>query len=255
MSSFGWDQMATWWDEKMGDEGDLWHRTLIDPTLLWLVGEVRGMRVLDLCCGNGYLSRRFARQGATVVSVDTNVPLIERAYEREKQEPLGITYYVADASHLDMLQDSVFDLIVCNMALMDIENAMGAIQEVARVLQSQGRFVASLSHPCFDKVNASGWVIEYMYPTTTIWRKMSRYREVSVADLPWKNVPDGVVYTHSYHRPLSWYFRTLRSAGLVVASLEEPEPTNELLATPNQGAWIAEIPLHCVIEAWKVKRE
>ncbi len=255
MSSFGWDQMATWWDEKMGDEGDLWHRTLIDPTLLWLVGEVRGMRVLDLCCGNGYLSRRFARQGATVVSVDTNVPLIERAYEREKQEPLGITYYVADASHLDMLQDSVFDLIVCNMALMDIENAMGAIQEVARVLQPQGRFVASLSHPCFDKVNASGWDIEYMYPTITVWRKMSRYREVSVADLPWKNVPDRVVYTHSYHRPLSWYFRTLRSAGLVVAFLEEPEPTDELLANSNQGAWIAEIPLHCVIEAWKVKRE
>lgn len=255
MSSFGWSQMTEWWDEKIGDEGDLWHRALIDPVLLRLVGEVKGMRLLDLCCGNGYLSRRFARQGASVIAVDSNAPLIERASQKETQEPLGISYHVADAAHLEMLQDSTFDLVVCNMALMDIEHAAEAIQEVARVLQQQGRFVASLSHPCFDKLDTSGWVIERIYPTTTIWRKMSHYRDIAVADLPWMRVLDKVVYTQSYHRPLSWYFRTLRASGLVVASFEEPEPTDEFLANDTQGPWIAEIPLHCVIEAWKMKRE
>ncbi len=34
MSTFGWDQMTDWWDENIGDEGDLWHRALIDPPLL-----------------------------------------------------------------------------------------------------------------------------------------------------------------------------------------------------------------------------
>ena len=57
----------------------------------------------------------------------------------------------------------------------------------------------------------------------------------------------------SYHRPLSWYFRTLRASGMVVAALEEPEPTEELLENSEQGPWIAEIPLHCVIEAWKIE--
>ena len=252
MSTFGWDQMTDWWDANIGDEGDLWHRTLIDPPLLHLVGEVSGMRLLDLACGNGYLSRRFARQGATVTAVDANAPLIERARAREAQEPLGITYHVADAAHLWMLEDGAFDLVVCNMALMDIENAAGAIQEVARVLRSKGRFVASLSHPCFDKVDTSGWEIEHIYPKTTIWRKMSNYREIAVADLPWQRVPGQIVYTRAYHRPLSWYFRTLRAAGLVVAAFEEPEPTEEFLAASSQGPWIAQIPLHCVIEALKV---
>ncbi len=82
---------------------------------------------------------------------------------------------------------------------------------------------------------------------------MSRYREIAVDDLPWLRVPGNVVNTRAYHRPLSWYFRTLRASGLVVAALEEPEPTEELLANSEQGAWIAEIPLHCVIEAWKVR--
>jgi ubiquinone/menaquinone biosynthesis C-methylase UbiE len=160
MSSSGWDEMADWWDKQLGDEGDLWHRTLIDPPLLRLVGEVSGMRVLDLACGNGYLSRRFARQGAVVTGVDANAPIIERARAREAQESLGISYHVSDAARLEVLEDGSFDLVVSNMALMDIENAAGAIQEVSRVLRPKGRFVASLSHPCFDKVNTSGWDIE-----------------------------------------------------------------------------------------------
>lgn len=251
VSTFGWDEMTDWWDTRMGDEGDLWHRALIDPPLLRLVGDMAGSRLLDLACGNGYLSRRFARQGATVVGVDANAPLLERARAREAQEPLGITYHVGNAEHLPMLEDGTFDLVVCNMALMDIENAAGAIQEVARVLRPWGRFVASLSHPCFDKVDTSGWQIEYIYPLTTIWRKISRYREIAAADLPWELVPGQTVMTRAYHRPLSWYFRALRAAALVVAALEEPEPTEEL-ASSTQGPWIAEIPLHLVLEAWKI---
>jgi ubiquinone/menaquinone biosynthesis C-methylase UbiE len=255
MSAHGWDRMAEWWDKKIGDEGDLWHRTLIDPPLLRLAGDVAGLRVLDLACGNGYLSRRFARQGARVTGVDTNAPIIERARLREAREPLGITYQVGDAAQLGQLDDGAFDLVICNMALMDIEDAAGAIGEAARVLRHEGRFVASLSHPCFDKVNTSGWVIEQFYPETTIWRKMSRYREVAVDDLPWLQVLDQTIYTRAYHRPLSWYFRAFRAAGLAVTALEEPEPTEEFLAAESpQGPWIAEIPLHCVIEAWKAGR-
>jgi ubiquinone/menaquinone biosynthesis C-methylase UbiE len=251
MSTNGWDQMTDWWDEKLGDEGDLWHRTLIDPPLLQLVGQVSGVRLLDLACGNGYLSRRFARQGAIVTGLDANAPLIERIRRREVQEQLGITYHVADAARLDMLEDDTFDIVICNMALMDIEDAAGAIQEVARVLQPKGRFIASLSHPCFDKVDTSGWAIERFYPITTIWRKVSRYREIVSADLPWPTSGQ-VIYTRAYHRPLCWYFRTLRAAGLLVAAFEEPEPTDEFMASSEQGPWIAEIPLHCVIEAWKL---
>ena len=156
MTDNGWAQMAAYWDEQAGDAGDLWHRSLIDPPLLNLAGDTAGLRVLDLGCGNGYLSRRFARQGAIVTGVDASAPIIERAQAREAREPLGVTYHVVDAAHLDMLVDSSCDLVISNMALMDIEDATGTIQEVARILRPQGRFIFSMCHPCFDKVNTSG---------------------------------------------------------------------------------------------------
>ena len=120
------------------------------------------------------------------------------------------------------------------------------------MLRPRGRFVASLAHPCFDKMATSGWAIERIYPVTTVWRKMSRYREIAAAEVPWLRVSDRTVYTRAYHRPLSWYVRTLRAAGMLVAALEEPAPTDEFLAASEQGPWIAEIPLHCVFEAWKL---
>jgi hypothetical protein len=38
---------------------------------------------------------------------------------------------------------------------------------------------------------------------TTIWRKMSHYREIAMDELPWLEVHGQTVYTRSHHRPLS----------------------------------------------------
>jgi 2-polyprenyl-3-methyl-5-hydroxy-6-metoxy-1,4-benzoquinol methylase len=55
-----WDRMAAWWNEKRGEESDRWHRTLIDRVLERVLGDVGGLRVLEVACGNGYFARRMA---------------------------------------------------------------------------------------------------------------------------------------------------------------------------------------------------
>lgn len=249
-----WRNLAGWYDERLGDEGDLWHRTMLDPPLFAQIGEVAGQRVLDLSCGNGHNTRRLARLGAHVTGVDWSVTIIEHDQAREEREPLGIVYHAADAAWLDMLADGSFDLVVCQMALMDIPDAAAAMREVGRVLRPGGRFVALLMHPCFDVPGASGWVIERMGPDTTVWRKVSRYREPFAGQI-YLRVEGEIVYIPTYHRPLSWYMRALREAGMALTALEEPAPTAEFLAERADGAWMAEIPLHCLIEARKVALE
>ncbi len=248
-----WEDFAKWWDEKQGDEGDLWHRTLIDPTVLRVLGDISGKDTLDLGCGNGYFSRKLARLGAHVTSIDSSKSIIEIAREHEIRNPFGVTYYVADASNLSMLPDSNFDIILANMALDDIENTEGAIKECSRVLCERGRFVASISHPCFDMGNHSGWQIEKIGLDTRVWRKVdSSYRRVFEDTVEWRLSETERMQTRWYHRPLSWYVRTLHNAGFVITAMEEPEPNEEFIQNTNQP-WIEFVPVHCVFEACKLQ--
>jgi 2-polyprenyl-3-methyl-5-hydroxy-6-metoxy-1,4-benzoquinol methylase len=250
MTHNSWDNMAAWLDEKHGDTGDLWHRALIDPALLALIGDVNHQQVLEVACGNGYLSRRLARMGAQVTSVDASAALIERAQAHESQNPLGVVYHVSDATSLSMLDTESFDLVVCNMALMDMEDAASAIIEIARVLRPHGRFVASLEHPCFEHGPSTAWILERSASQPTIlWRKVSHYREIAPYTINWNTQQ---WQTMTYHRPLSWYMQALRTAGFALTALEEPVPQEEFLAGSPQGEWIAQIPLHIVFEARKI---
>jgi ubiquinone/menaquinone biosynthesis C-methylase UbiE len=251
----GWDRMAAWRDERSGEQGDLWHRALIDPSLLRVVGNVRGLRILEVACGNGYLARRFARAGAASVdAIDRSAPTIARARARERNDPAGVRFRRADASRLRGFADAAFDLVVANMALMDIEDAEGTVREVARVLAEEGRFVFSITHPCFDTDDRSMWVVERGIGSDgsysdKVWRKVRGYREESKRPIPWFVSPTRTVFTDAFHRTLSTYSRILRAAGLVISRMEEPSPLPEMLEVSPQGQYIAELPLHLVVEA------
>jgi SAM-dependent methyltransferase len=233
----------------------LWHRAIIDPSLLAVVGSVRDLRVLEIACGNGYLARRFAADGArAVVGVDASAPTIALARAREAADPRGVRFDVHDAAHLDDLPTAGFDLVVANMALMDIADARGAVREVGRVLDPAGRFVFSLCHPCFDTDDRSMWVVERAQTPNggfadTIWRKVSGYREETRRSIPWQVSATETVATDSYHRTLSTYSRYLREAGLAITRLEEPLPLPEALEGSPQGRFMTAIPLHLVVEA------
>lgn len=252
--TLGWEEIADYFDEKQGDDGDVWHRELINPTLFRVVGDVSGKRLLDLACGNGALCRHFARQGARVTGVDLAPTLLERARQRELASPLGVAYEVADAGDLGVCDAGSFDLVVCNMGVLDMtdETVVKAFKEVARVLTPEGRFVACTAHPCFEGDRTAAWVVEKVGRSTTVWRKVTRYREHYEIPNHWRLSDGSFLYTVSYHRPLSWYLRSLRDAGLAVTAFEENEPTEAFIQHDNEGPWIQQIPLHCVIEARKL---
>ncbi len=250
MAKEGWDDLAAWRDYRMGEHGDLWHRAIIDPTLLAVVGRVRGLRVLDLGCGNGYLTRRWAREGAVEsVGVDLSDANLRFARRREMRRPSGARFVGQDAARLKAFGDGSFDLVVAHMSLMDIEDAKGTVREVGRVLADRGRFVFSINHPCFDIDLQSMWVVEGDRLEITVFRKVSGYREEKVVRVPWKISEKETAYTLSYHRPLPTYLRYLRAAGLAVVRMEEPSPEPEAIRKSPQAPFLVEIPLHLVVEA------
>jgi ubiquinone/menaquinone biosynthesis C-methylase UbiE len=239
----------------MGEQGDLWHRAIIDPTLLAVVGTVRGRRVLDLGCGNGYLARRWATEGAAQsVGIDLSEASLRFARRREARRRSGAGFVRQDSADLASFGDDSFDLVVAHMSLMDIENAEGTIREVGRVLAPEGRFVFSINHPCFDIDSRSMWVVERQVYANTVFRKVAGYREERVVRVPWRISEKETAYTTSYHRPLPTYLRYLRKAGLAVVRMEEPYPGPEAIRKSPQAPFMREIPLHLVVEAVPLRR-
>jgi len=178
--------------------------------------------------------------------------MIRNAKAHDPGNSLGITYIRSDANDLSQLASGKFDVVFANMSLMDIEDASGAIREVGRVLKSGGRFVASISHPCFDNGSKSGWEIEKVSFETKVYRKIRGYRKPFADQIPWR-LPNGDKrYTVAFHRPLSWYARELHSSGLAITALEEPEGDEEFREKESDAAGFLEVPLHVVIEALKL---
>ena len=64
-----WNKLAAWWDDAY-QEGDLYHRTFLFPTITKWAAATKGMRILDIGCGNGALARLLAMAGANLVAVD-----------------------------------------------------------------------------------------------------------------------------------------------------------------------------------------
>lgn len=248
MSKREWASLADWFDESQGDDGDLWHRTLIFPGILKVIGKVRDRDILDVGCGNGSLARILARMGNRVTGVDGSPGIVEHAKAREAAKPLGASFFPTDAANLSMFEANSFDLVTSCMALMDMPDAAGAIKEMGRVVRRSGRCVMLFSHPCFDIPRASSWLNEWGFGhPETLSLRLVRYREVFSEWLRWSDKVDFEMLAH--HRPMSWYFRAIRDAGMAVTMLDEPEPTPEFLAQSESGAAVAKFPLHVVIEA------
>ncbi len=218
----GFEAIAEIWDERSGEDGDYFHNHLIYPSLLKVLGSVEGLDALDIGCGSGASSRLLARHGARVIGVDKSESLIKFAEQREERNPRGIEYLATDAADLSAFADARFDIVVANMALMDIARVAETIAESSRVLRSGGRLVATLFHPCFQPPNRSAWEIEIADKWRRISRKVWSYREVYEDRGPiFLDPPVEATY---YHRPLGWYVATLVEAGLLVDAIDEPVP-------------------------------
>ncbi|MFQ5821551.1 MAG: class I SAM-dependent methyltransferase, partial [Candidatus Heimdallarchaeota archaeon] len=152
-----WDTASLVWSDFIRKGKDYYRDELNNPATFKLIGEVRGQRVLDVACGEGYNTRILARKGAKVTGVDFSEKLIDLAKQEEAKEELGISYHVMDATDLNKeLSSNYFDLVTCFMALQDIKYYKKVISEVDRVLKQQGRFIFSIPHPCFSKIVVNG---------------------------------------------------------------------------------------------------
>ena len=113
-----------------------------------MLPDVTGLRGLDVGCGEGHNTRLVAQRGAQLTAIDIARRFVDYAQERERQEPLSITYLRASAVEMPFAEAS-FDFVMATMSMMDVPDQGRAIREVSRVLRPGGFFQFSILHPCF----------------------------------------------------------------------------------------------------------
>lgn len=207
-----YDQIADVYEERSG-------KTISDPAtaaLLELAGDVDGLRLLEVACGEGRVARELARRGATLTGLDISAALLAKAQSCEAAEPLGIHYMHADVTASGLLDGQVFNGVVCNYGLSDIDDLDGLLANVARLLRPGGWFVFSLLHPCFpgwDSDAPSSWPPDQGYFQEGWWLASNTGYRGQVG---------------SSHRMISTYLNSLSRHGLALDQAAEPHPGQEM---------------------------
>ena len=258
-SSTSWGPVASWYDDHLEKNGDTYHEKVVYPNLLRILGDLQGKRVLDLACGQGQFSRYMRDKGAFVTGVDLGKELILLAEANNKSvKDTGshkIVYFNGSADDLYMLKERSFDIVVCVLALQNIEKLQKTIEEVKRVLLPDGVFVFVLNHPSFRNPRLSHW--GYDEKEDIQYRRIDQY--ISESHVKIDMTPGSKTdkkFTVSFHRPLQVYVKALSKYGFCITRLEEWVSHRESQKGPRQKAENRarkEIPLFMCIEGKLLK--
>jgi len=110
--------------------------------LVGSLGVTKGLKVLDLGCGDGTTALPEARLGADVLGVDIAKNLVVAGNERAKEEGLtNCKFQEGDASNLQELKDHAFDLVVSIFGAMFAPKPFDVAKEMVRVIKPGGHIV------------------------------------------------------------------------------------------------------------------
>ncbi len=206
-----------------------------------------GERVLDVGCGTGIAARQAATAvGATgsVTGVDVAADMIAVAAAQTPRAGAPIEWREGDATSLPFA-DCSFDVVVCQMSLMFVEDRAAAVREMHRVLVDGGRVVVTTPgsiQPTFELMEEA--IVQHISPALAGFVRMvfSMHDPAAVESLlrdgGFTDV-DASVYTATFNLPspaeFLWQYINLTPMGPFVA--EAPRAAQEAMEAQVVESW------------------
>ncbi|NHJ47921.1 MAG: class I SAM-dependent methyltransferase [Asgard group archaeon] len=249
-----WEKTSQNWMQNLmpdEDKGDTSREFIIDPALWKQIGDVKGLKILDAGCGNGYLSRLLAKKGAKVTGIDISKHFIGFCKKKEKANPLGCEFLTGSLTDMSSIDSGIFDIVVSNIVMVDVQDYKSAFKEINRVLKPNGRFIWSNLHPVFGGLSQ----IFYRLPFDTsrneerLCLMIDRYFDTGAILMSWGNIKP----IWQFHRTLQDYTQALNKAGFLIREIIEPKPSiKDIQENPRSLAFDADrIPFFIIFDCLK----
>ncbi len=215
------------------------NETLERPTFIEMVGDVRGLHILDLGCGDGQYGRELLKAGCqSYTGLESSRTMADAA--ANLQGTAGqIVHSTIEAWEFPRTR---FDLVVSRLALHYVADLPATFRRVHQTLTSSGRFVFSVVHPVItscDRSRTGGskrldWIVDdYFVPGPRHVFFMGEYVE-------------------QHHRTVEEIFIALQQANFTIEQLRESCPRPEHFTDEALFARRSRIPLFLFLAGKKV---
>lgn len=153
-----WQVNASNWIDIIDSNGIESRRLITNKAIVDAVVKSKPASVLDVGCGEGWLSKELFENGIEVSGVDVIPALIEKAQEKVKGDFFVASY---EDIYLEKISFSKkFDAIVINFALIGKESTENLLSALPKFLTEDGKLFIQTLHPDSRKaINdyESGW--------------------------------------------------------------------------------------------------
>lgn len=211
-----WESIADDYHKLVHHKGHFYHETVILPNLLKHISVSSQDSLVDIGCGQGVLER-FLPKKFTYLGLDASPKLLSIA--RKLSQSRDHRFKLHDMMQPLQIQHT-FSQAAAILSLQNMQQPEKAIQTVADLLSSNGKFFIVINHPCFRIPKLSSW--HYDESKKLMARRIDRYMSpIKIPILAHPGDHKNSTTTLSFHFPLSYWFKALNDSGFCVNFVEE----------------------------------
>jgi len=188
---------------------------VIIPALIELIKRLtkNGDKILDVGCGEGYLTRLIDNLKRNSSGCDISAEMIFAA----KKQNQKIDYWVQDIEKKNSnLRKPKFNMAVSNLVFTYLENIDQSLKNISGYLCPKGYLVVIIPHPCFYHQENYRWFMEEKKEEY----KLGKYFKEKIYI---KEIANGVM-THYIHRTLESYIKIFLKNNFNLIEFIEPRP-------------------------------
>lgn len=196
-----WEENAGEWN-RLIDKAKIASRNFTDNAILRFTFSLNGENILDIGCGEGWLTRALANKGRTVTGVDATAELIAKAKQKGPGHYYQLTY--AEIVSGKNIPNAPFDIIVFNFSIYDEDKPLiKLLDNLSICLKATGKIVIQTLHPFY--------LIQKELPYQSQWMQNA-----------WEGLPGNFTNGHKwYARTMEDWISVFKRAGLQLNNIKE----------------------------------